>query len=47
MAARMAGELLGNILDHLGIEKQYTAEELSRADVLVPSNAVGLPAADA
>ena len=46
MAARMAGELLGNILDHLGIEKQYTAEELSRADVLVP-NAVGLPAADA
>lgn len=46
MAARMAGELLGNILDHLGVEKQYTAEELSRADVLVP-NAVGLPTTDA
>lgn len=46
MGAPRAGELLANILDHLGVEKQYTAEELTRADVLVP-NVTGLTAADA
>ncbi len=46
MGAVMAGELMGNILDYLGVEKQYTAEELTKVDVLTP-NLVGLPAADA
>ncbi len=42
MAASMAGELLGNILDHLGVERTYTAE----ADTLVP-NVSGLTLAEA
>ena len=42
MAASMAGELLGDILDYLGVEKSYTAE----ADTLVPS-VTGLSLADA
>ena len=46
MGAPRAGELLGNILDYLGVEKQYTAEELTRADVLVP-NVTGLSAVEA
>ena len=46
MGATRAGELLANILDYMGVEKQYTAEELSGADVLAPS-VVGLSAADA
>ncbi|SBV95922.1 Penicillin-binding protein, transpeptidase domain protein [uncultured Eubacteriales bacterium] len=46
MGAPMAGELLGNILDYMGVEKQYTAEELTRVDVLVP-NVTGLSSADA
>lgn len=36
MAAPMAGELIANILDYMGVEKQYTPEELSGADVAVP-----------
>ena len=46
MAAKMAGELLGDILDYLGVEKQYTAEELMAADTLVPS-LVGMGLSDA
>lgn len=46
MGAPRAGELLGNILDYMGVEKQYTAEELTKADVMVP-NLTGLLAADA
>ena len=46
MAAPMAGELLADILDYLGVEKQYTEAELSGADTAVPS-LVGLSAADA
>lgn len=46
MGATRAGELLADILDHMGVEKQYTAEELSRADVLVP-NVVGISPAEA
>ncbi len=42
MAAPMAGELLGNILDYLGVEKSYSAQ----ADTLVP-NVAGLNLADA
>ena len=42
MAALMAGELLEDILGHLGVEKTYTAN----ADVLVP-NLSGLNLADA
>ncbi|MCI2105153.1 MAG: PASTA domain-containing protein [Intestinimonas sp.] len=44
MAAPMAGELIANILDYLGVQKQYSAQEM--ADVLVP-NLVGLSSADA
>lgn len=36
IAAPMAGKLLGSILDYLGVEKQYTADELAAADVTVP-----------
>lgn len=36
MAAPMAGPLIRQILDHLGVEKQYSAEELSGADATVP-----------
>lgn len=43
MGAPRAGELLANILDYLGVEKQYTAEELTRADIIVP-NVTGLSA---
>ena len=46
MAAPMAGELLADILDYLGVEKQYTEAELSGADTAVPG-VVGLSAADA
>ena len=42
MAAPMAGELLGNILDYLGVEKCYSA----KADTTVP-NVTGLSLADA
>lgn len=36
MAAPMAGPLMRQILDYLGVEKQYSAEELSGADATVP-----------
>lgn len=36
MAAPVAGKLIANILDYMGVDKQYTPEELSGADVLVP-----------
>ena len=37
MAAPIAGQLIANILDNMGIEKQYTEEELSGTDTAVPS----------
>ena len=40
MAALMAGELLSNILDYMGVEKNYTETEKSMVDVTVP-NLVG------
>ncbi len=40
MAAPMAGELLSNILDYMGIEKSYTEDEQAMIDVTVP-NLVG------
>lgn len=46
MAAPMAGELIANILDYMGVEKQYTEAELSGADTAVPA-VVGLSPADA
>lgn len=36
MAAPIAGKVIANILDYMGIEKQYTPEELSGADTEVP-----------
>ena len=36
MAALMAGELLGDILDHMGMEKTYTEAERAKIDVTVP-----------
>ena len=36
MAAPLAGELLADILDYLGVEKQYTEGELAGADTVVP-----------
>ncbi|MDD5937779.1 MAG: penicillin-binding transpeptidase domain-containing protein [Clostridiales bacterium] len=40
MAALMAGELLSNILDYMGVEKNYTDAEKAMIDVTVP-NLVG------
>jgi len=40
MAAMMAGELLSSILDHMGVEKDYTEAEKAIVDVTVP-NLVG------
>lgn len=37
MAAPMAGKLIANILDYMGVEKQYTPDELSGADTMVPN----------
>ena len=37
MAAPIAGQLIANILDNMGVEKQYTEEELSGTDTAVPS----------
>ncbi len=37
MAAPMAGQLIGNILDYLGVDKSYTPEEAARADVKMPA----------
>ncbi len=36
MAAPIAGQLLADILDHMGVEKQYTESELSDVDTMVP-----------
>ena len=36
IAAPMAGALIANILDYMGIEKQYSADELSMADAPMP-----------
>ena len=36
MVAPLVGPLLAEILDYMGVEKQYTAEELNGADVTVP-----------
>ena len=36
MAAVMAGELLEDILDHMGLEKTYTEAERAKIDVTVP-----------
>ena len=36
IAAPMAGKLLASILDYMGVEKQYTGEELAAADVYMP-----------
>lgn len=46
MAAPMAGKLMGEILDYLGVEKQYSPDELAGADVSTPK-AVGLSLKDA
>ena len=36
MAANQAGPLIANILDYLGVEKEYTAEESAAVDVQTP-----------
>ncbi len=36
IAAPMAGALIANILDYIGIEKQYSADELAGADAPMP-----------
>ena len=36
MAAPMAGSLIKQILDYMGVDKQYAAEELTGADSTVP-----------
>lgn len=40
ITAPMAGKLIASILDYMGVEKQYTADELAAADVKMP-NVVG------
>ena len=46
MPAHKMGPLMGEILDYLGVEKQYTAEEAATVDVSVPQ-VVGLDEAGA
>ena len=46
LAAPMAGKLIAGILDYMGVEKEYTAEELSGADVSV-RNVTGIDVATA
>ena len=36
ITAPMAGELIANILDYMGVEKQYTGQELASSDTTVP-----------
>ena len=36
ITAPMAGELIANILDYMGVEKQYTSQELASSDTTVP-----------
>lgn len=37
IAAPVAGKLIASVLDYMGVEKQYTADELASADVTMPS----------
>ena len=46
MVAPTASQIMSEILPHLGIEPDYSAEELVGADAAVP-NVVGMSAADA
>ncbi|MBM6869396.1 penicillin-binding transpeptidase domain-containing protein [Pseudoflavonifractor phocaeensis] len=46
MAAPMAGELLADILDYMGVEKQYTDAEKAAMDMTVP-NVTGLTLSEA
>ena len=46
MAARKAGPLIAEILDYLGVEKQYTQEESAAVDVTTPS-VTGMTVSDA
>ena len=46
MAARKAGPLIAQILDYLGVEKQYTQEESAAVDVTTPS-VTGMTVSDA
>ncbi|NCE63353.1 PASTA domain-containing protein [Pseudoflavonifractor sp. 524-17] len=46
MAAPQAGKLLADILDYMGVAKQYTEEEKATMDLPVP-NVLGLSLADA
>ena len=46
MAARKAGPLIGQILDYMGVEKVYNAEESAAVDVSVPG-VTGMSVADA
>ena len=36
IAAPVAGKLIASVLDYMGVEKQYTADELASADVTMP-----------
>ena len=36
IAAPMAGQLIAKILDYIGVEKQYTSDELAGADAYMP-----------
>ena len=42
----MAGKLIGEILDYLGVEKEYTADEAALADLQTPK-VTGMTPADA
>ena len=46
MGAPMAGKLIGEILDYLGVEKEYTADEAALADLQTPK-VTGMTPADA
>ena len=37
MAATMAGELMGDILEYIGVERVYSAEEQAKIDTVVPN----------
>jgi len=37
IAAPVAGKLIASVLDYMGVEKQYTADELASADVFMPN----------
>ena len=46
MPAKKIGPLLADILDYMGVEKKYTAEESAAVDVVMP-NVKGISVADA